>query len=235
MLSAKKLTPIHLTAQELGAQFIEMAGWQVPRVFSTVDGEEAIARQGVVLADGSATGKILVEGGSAESVLRAVTALPSLAIGQGVIGGDFGHLYRLRNELFFFHTAPGSEEAVVQKLIESAQSLAAEVSVTDVTHGQADLILIGPYSPILLSRLCGLDFHPSQFPNLTAKQSSVAKTRQLILRRDLGEYPAFSLIGARSLANYLWKTLFEAGRDLNIAPIGQAAMARLPESDEPDD
>ncbi len=234
MKSAKKLSPVHLRTQELGAQFVEMAGWQVPQAFGSVDDEEIIAREGVVLADGSATGKILVEAESAESILQTVTALPAPEIGQGVIAGEFGHLYRLRNELFFLHTWPGSEGAVVQLLEESAQSLAVEASITDVTHGQADLMLIGPFSSELLSRLCGLDFHPEQFPNLTAKQSSVAKTRQLILRRDLGEYPTFSLIGARSLADYLWETIFEAGQDLNIAPIGQAALQRMQETQETD-
>lgn len=92
------------------------------------------------------------------------------------------------------------------------------------------MILIGPHSGELLSRLGGLDFHREQFPNLTAKQSSVAKTRQLILRQDLGKHLAFSLVGDRSLATYLWRTIIEAGQDLNIAPIGQSAMVRLGES-----
>ena len=110
----------------------------------------------------------------------------------------------------------------------------AEAGERQVTHGQADLVLIGPFSMDLLSRLCGLDFHSKHFPNLTAKQSSVAKTRQLILRRDLGEHLAFSLIGARSLADYLWQMIFEAGQDLNIAPVGQSALQRLGETVEPD-
>jgi aminomethyltransferase len=233
MQSAKKLSPVHLKVQESGAQFAEVSGWQVPEVFSSIENETMSAREGVVLADGSASGKILVEGNSAASVFESVmetSSMPiSLAIGQGMSTGDHGRLYRLRDDLFFLRTPPGIEAALVQQLSESILSLSAEVSVTDITHGRADLILLGPSSIELLSRLCGLDFHPDRFPKRTAKQSSVAKTRQLILRRDFGDIPAFSLVGARSQAGYLWETIIVAGHDLNIIPIGQATLERLRE------
>ena len=87
--------------------------------------------------------------------------------------------------------------------------------------------MIGPASQELLSKVCGLDFHPSVFPNETAKQSSLAKTTQLIIRRDIGKLPAFSIIGAQSLGPYVWDTPMEAGREFGIVPIGRAALAAL--------
>jgi heterotetrameric sarcosine oxidase gamma subunit len=78
-----------------------------------------------------------------------------------------------------------------------------------------------------LSKVCGLDFHPLAFPNGWAKQSSLAKTPQLIIRRDIGELPAFSIIGVRSFAAYVWETIMEAGYELGITPIGQAAVQAL--------
>jgi heterotetrameric sarcosine oxidase gamma subunit len=99
-----------------------------------------------------------------------------------------------------------------------------------MTHGRAELRLIGPASAELLSRLCGLDFHPSAFPNLTARQSSLAKTTQLIIREDIGALPAYSLVGARSLGAYLWLAIMQAGRDLDIGPLGQAALDRVRET-----
>jgi heterotetrameric sarcosine oxidase gamma subunit len=105
------------------------------------------------------------------------------------------------------------------------------ITVTDVTHGNAELWLIGPNSAELLSRLCGLDFHDSQFPNGTAKQSSLAKTTQLIIRRDLGDVPTYALIGGRSLAAYLWQTILEAGQDWGIQPTGLAALRPLTTAD----
>jgi heterotetrameric sarcosine oxidase gamma subunit len=101
------------------------------------------------------------------------------------------------------------------------------ITVTDITPGCAELWLIGPHSPLLLSRLCGLDFHERRFPNHTAQRSSVAKTTQTIIRRDRGDLPAYALIGRRSLAAYLWQTIMEAGKDLKIQPIGLDAFKQL--------
>ena len=77
---------------------------------------------------------------------------------------------------------------------------------------------------VLLSKMCGLDFHPAEFPNGTAKQSSFAKTTQLIIRSDLNDVPAYYIIGARSLGDYLWKVIIEAGREWDLIPIGLDAL-----------
>ena len=103
------------------------------------------------------------------------------------------------------------------------------ITITDVTHGRSEILVIGPSSPELLSKLCGLDFHPSIFPDMVAKQSSFAKTSQLIIRRDIVGLVAFSIIGARSLGEYLWSTIIEAGREWDITLLGQSALNTLQE------
>lgn len=217
-----KRSPLHSTAQALAAQFADAAGWQTPEIFTGVEMETAAARQHVALADASANGKILVQGQAAAAVLLAV----SLEIGAGM-ATSLGHVYRLRPDLFFVSTLPGAEVDSVHSLQVAAPAASGLVTVTDVTHGRAEVQLIGPNSRDLLSRLCGLDFHPATFPNQSARQSSVAKTTQLIIRRDLGQLPAFALVGARSLAAYLYDTIMQAGRDLGIAPIGRAAKEEI--------
>jgi heterotetrameric sarcosine oxidase gamma subunit len=221
-----KYSPIFTIAQESGVEFVTQDGWQVPRVFSTVDKEVAAGREAVALADTSASGKIRIEGEKAESVLLGVWNVPKLDIGFGA-DIDSRQVFRLRGDLFFVRTLPGGEGEALKSLTQSDQGFDELVTVTDITHGRSELLLIGPNSAELLNRLCGLDFHPSKFPNLAAKQSSVAKIRQLILRHDLSELPVFALVGDRSLAAYLWETIMEAGRDLNIMPLGQAAIDSL--------
>lgn len=231
-----KYSPISTIAQESGVEFVIQDGWQVPRVFSTVDKEVVAGRETVALADSSANGKIRMEGETAERVLQRVWNVSKLDIGAGAEVGS-SQVFRLRDDLFFIRTSPGGEKEALNSLAQSDQGFDELVSVTDITHGRSEILLIGPNSAELLSRLCGLDFHPSKFPNLAAKQSSVAKIRQLILRRDLitsdlitgnlAELPAYALVGDRSLAAYLWETILEAGRDLNIMPMGQAALDSL--------
>lgn len=180
-------------------------------------------RNHVALADVSDRGKIFVEGGTAEAILPLASPL---SIGEGVVK-DGRAVFRLRQDQFFVSTEAEDTDTVTAELTESAQKAEGLVTVTDLTHGRSQLLVIGPKAGELLGRLCGLNFHSSQFPNLSARQSSVAKTRQLILRQDIEDYTAYVLIGSRSLAAYLWQTILEAGRDLSIQPIGQQTVDGL--------
>jgi len=200
-----KTTPIFETAKKLNAEFFEQDGWQITRKFGDGAVETAVATIHVALSDQSHNGKIRIEGNTAGAMLNAY----ELAIGAGKAVDD-GWIYRLRKDLFFVSAAGNGEETAVS-LTKQASDSPDLITVTDITHGNAELWLVGPKSAELLSRLCGLDFHNSQFRNGTAKQTSVAKTKQLIIRHDLGELPAYALIGARSLAAYLWQTIMQAG------------------------
>ncbi len=212
-----KLSPINEIAKQLNAEFVEQDGWQVAQDLGKVANMESVA-----LSDQSYNGKIRIEGRTAGAMLDADES----AIGAGK-AVEYGRVYRLRRDLFFVTTEAGAVANAAHSLTTQAANHPDLITVTDVTHGNAELWLIGPNSAELLSRLCGLDFHDSQFPNDTAKQSSVAKTTQLIIRRDLGEQPAYALIGGRSLAAYLWQTILGAGRDLGIQPIGSAVLKSL--------
>ena len=217
-----KLTPLHSIAQRLGATFTEQRGWRIPEVYTTPEAEIAAAQERIALADETPNGKLLLEGDQAESVLMEAFDLDSLQVNEGRDG-----IYRLRNDLFFISTPPGREVRARKKLTTESAASEQFVTVTDITHGRAEIGVIGPASQALLSKVCGLDFHPSAFPNETAKQSSLVKTTQLIIRCDIGELPAFSIIGAQSLGAYVWDTVMEAGREFGLVPIGRAALAEL--------
>lgn len=221
MTQPTKLSPLHNTLAARQAHFVKQAGWQVAKQLGDVDRETAVARTAVALIDQSANGKIRIEGNAAGEMLGAA----DLPVGHSQTG-EHGVLYRLRRDLFFMHTTPDDVDAATQALTAQAAAADGLITVTDVTHGNAELWLVGPRSAELLSRLCGLDFHDSQFPNGTVKQSSVAKTTQIIIRRDVDDMPAYALIGGRSYGVYLWETIMEAGQNLGIGSAGQAALAQ---------
>ncbi len=215
-----KLSPLHETARDLGAQFSESSGWRIPEAYSTPDAETASAKRGVALADETANGKLQVEGRDAETVWASA----EVAIGAGV-AVDSERVYRLRADCFFVSTSPGRDIATRRTLINRASG--RFVTVTNLTHAWSEIRVLGPDAPTLMSRVCGLDFAAAAFPDGAAKQTSVARTTQLVIRRDTAELPAFSVLGARSLAAYLWEILMEAGADLGIAPIGLGAIRAL--------
>jgi len=204
-----------------GAQLASSAGWQVAEVYTSAEAEAGLARKGVGLVDQSARGKVLVEGREAADLLGV-----GLGIGGGGALGS-GRVYRLRQDLFFISTPPGGEGEVLEGL--RGRAAGRHLSLTDLSQGRAELRLIGPAAPAVLRQLCGLDL--AEIPDGEVRQSSVAKTAQLILRRDLSGLPAYSLVGARSLGGYLWEALLEAGEGLGIAPIGWAALRLLGDSD----
>lgn len=220
-----KRTPIYELGQAAGAVFVADSGWSVIDRFPQRGGA-GLAREGVGLADRSARGKILLQGDGAGELLARWQGVRELAVHEGAACGE-GHCFRLRHDIYFLSMPPGLETATVTAGEGAVTAADGLVTITDVTHGRAELWLVGPAARQLLSRLCGLDFHPDAFPNLTAKQSSVAKTQQLVIRRDVGRNPAYALIGARSLGAYLWQTVGAAGHDLPFALLGKAGLHEL--------
>jgi 4-methylaminobutanoate oxidase (formaldehyde-forming) len=232
-----KRSPLAFIPALEGARVTEVGGWRLAAASTDVEAETRASRDQVALGDNAPYGRITLDGEAAETILRRLWSTPPLTIGQGVeVPGTEGQpplqIYRLRHDRFFVRVLqPGADEGVFQRLAEAARQAARLVTITDYSHGWAELALIGPASGELLSRLCGLDFHPRAFPDRSARQTSLAKTAQLIVHSDLAGLPSYALIGGRSLAVYLWETMMEAGGDLGLRPIGwdaYEALTRLP-------
>jgi heterotetrameric sarcosine oxidase gamma subunit len=221
-----KLTPLHPVALRLQATLTEQHGWQVAEVFNSVADELIAGRGSVALADSSSCGKMTVQGDRAGALLQRLFDLPELAVSSGA---DYptASIYRLRQDLFFAATAPAETESVSRQLTEAAAQADTLVSITDMTHAWSEIRVLGPTAPTLLSKVCGLDFHPAMFLDGMVQRTSVAKITQLIIRRDSGSLPVFALWGARSLAVYLWDVITEAGQEFGLQPIGQTALDQL--------
>ena len=227
-MAATALSPLHFRLQSLDAEFAERDGWQVAERFPEA-GPDAAAR-GVAIADESANGKLQVQGEGAEGLIRNAFASPALAVGKSasIEALGPGRVCRLRRDLFFIGTAPSAVSASLDRLrLEPQTAEKPGAAVTDLTHGRSELRLVGPAASELLSKVCGLDFDPRRFLDGDARQSSVAKTRQLIVRGDVGGLPSYSLIGGRSLGAYLWDTLMQAGAEFAMAPLGLRDLQAL--------
>lgn len=173
----------------------------------------------LALFDASHHGKIMVEGSTAARLLYGAWETPELRIGAGAEAGP-GQVYRLRSDLFLVHTPPRARAETSHFLHACAREAAGLVTVTDVTDGRLELRLRGASAASLLSRLCGLDFSAVAFPNLSARFTSLAKTRQLLARRDEDGALCFAIIGGRSLGDYVRATMIQAGYDLGmVAPM----------------
>lgn len=216
---------MHEVMHSATAMLDDQAGWLMPRAF----GSNPNGRPAVGILDRSHHGLIMVEGPAAEDLLASKDVPRPLEIGRGAITAD-GNVYRLRADQFAVITRPETVDVVLAALRSPLED-DGQVTVTDITHGRAQIQLIGAAAVDLLSRVCALDFNPSGFPHLSAARTNVANTTQLVVRNDLtlvsSNIPAFVLIGARSLGVYLWSTLLEAGSGFGIQPIGPDDLSRL--------
>lgn len=227
MTAPLKRTALHATTERLGARYVDhMGGWRFPAGYAPMADEIAAIRAGCGLADVSPHGKLQVEGEQAAEALRAAFGAVPVSVLSGQ-RASAGHLVRLRPDLFYLSTPPGRETDAAAQIEAAVSRLGVFVTVTDLTHGLADLCLLGPASAQVLSQVCGLDFRDAAFPDLACRQSSAAKTRQLIRRRDFGPLIGYSLAGDQSLAAYLWEALTTAGRHLGLRPVGVEALAAL--------
>ena len=133
---------------------------------------------------------------------------------------------RLRQDLYI-GTTPGAAAELVQELQTAARRAECFVTVTEITHGRSEIWLVGPQSRSMMAKICGLNLQPSAFPDGAAAFASVAKTSQLILRRDVAGLLCFILVGPRSLGDYLWRVLVEAGAEWQLRTAGTQALEIL--------
>lgn len=186
-------SPLHHHLESLGADFEENEGWLVSTFEARAPGH------GVALIDASHRGRVRVEGPDAAKTVKA----NGLGVGEGAsLKG--GEVFCSRPDLFFILGATSVPKTKKKSWVDCRE----------MTHGSAEIWVVGPQATRLLSRVCGLDFR--DFPNRHLKSSSVAKTTQHVFRRDFDGITAFALVGPASLAVYLWRTLTEAAHGLDL-------------------
>jgi heterotetrameric sarcosine oxidase gamma subunit len=176
----------------------------------------------VGLADATGRGLLRVRGRSAGSALSNIwNAVPG-AIGEVVSVPDDA-LARLRaDEFLFMALSPSLEVGALEAQI-AASSQTGLVTVTDMTHGHGILQLVGQHAPDVLAKLCGLDFSDTAFPDHHVAQTSLAKVAALILRLDGSGWRAYWVMVERSLAAYVWETMWAAMREFDGVRLPEAA------------
>jgi heterotetrameric sarcosine oxidase gamma subunit len=184
------------------------------------DGWEVSARRsdaGLTLTDVTATAKLQVKadanGAFAAGALpygRAVrTGAGRLEVGTGP--GEWHHLLPL---------AQGAD--LLAELTPRAAAAGELVTVLDVTHGRAAMRLTGDHAADLLAKVCAVNLSERATPDLAAFRSSVAKTVTDVVRDDVQGRRSYLLVCDRSVGQYLFDCLLDAGREFGIDEAGAA-------------
>jgi glycine cleavage system aminomethyltransferase T len=110
-------------------------------------------------------------------------------------------------------------------LIVGEPPVAAPAAATEVTSVFAELLLTGPDSFGVLAKLTSLNV--SKLANLACAQASVAHVHTIVLREDIGAFPAFHLLMSREYAEAAWEAILHAGHEFHLQPFGLEALQQL--------
>jgi heterotetrameric sarcosine oxidase gamma subunit len=192
-------------------------GWHVAVSFTGASDEAARTRESAGLADVSWMSKFNLQGPGLKNP-------PDL--------GPEAFLWSLGRLHYLMTCEPTAGDAVRTRL-QQFQKVGTEavspapIYVTDVTSVYTQLLLAGPRSRDVLSKLTSLNLSESARGNLTCAQANVAHVHAIILRKDLGGMPAFHLLVSREYGESVWDSVLDAGHEFQMTPLGLEAQQML--------
>ena len=167
------------------------------------------------LADLTGAPVVLIQGDAGEVLAEQFPDLPEQPGSLVDIPG--GVLARLTpHEFYLFGLSVGAELPGTRALNDRLIAAGSAAHATDFSHGRALLKLAGPAADEMLSKICGLDFYDLSFPTRQVKQTSAAKIKTLIVRRDEGSTLVYHLHVNRPFAQYFWDIVWDAGQEFGI-------------------
>jgi sarcosine oxidase subunit alpha len=214
-ISYIKQTALFHVHHESKASMVEHHGWQIASSFGNPSDEAARARESVGLADVSWMSKFDLQGSGLKSApdLRPEAASWLLGRRQFLLTCEPSATIGVRRRL--------------QQLQNGDAASPANIYVTEVTSAYTQLMLAGPRSREVLSKLTSLDPSEGAMGNLTCAQASLAHVHAIVLRDDLPGISAFHLLVGREYGESVWESILHAGQEFDITPFGLEAQELL--------
>jgi dimethylglycine dehydrogenase len=249
----KRTSPLHEKLIAKGGVFTEAFGWERPKwysldgrkedsglrrnnVFEVVAGECRAVRERVGVLDLSSFTKHDVTGPDAETFLNRVCAnrvssrkggivLAHGLTSMGRIESEYT-ITRLDVEHFYLLSAAAADVRNTDQLMQSKRDN-ERVTIKNITDEWGTLVLAGPRSRDLLSKITTADLSNEHYPWLTGKEIEVAGVNMRALRinyvGELGWELHMPIAHLVSTYNSVWA----AGQEFGIADFGMYALSSL--------
>ena len=216
-------------------QIPEQEGWQSINRSSIEAAEHLHTRENVSMFDMTSFSSIMVEGeGSAEFLQRMCSndmaidvdqVRYSLLLNEG--GGILADItvVRLDDEKYMVTTGGGNSPGIHGTHLK--EHAPETVSVHIEEGAKSTIGLWGPNSRLLLQRCTDEDVTNDDFPYFRARQMYVGEVPVIALRVSYVGELGWELWTPTEYGKRLWETLWEAGKGLDVRPMGGGALSSM--------
>ncbi|MEX0990997.1 MAG: glycine cleavage system aminomethyltransferase GcvT [Actinomycetota bacterium] len=232
--SDTRATSLKERHQDLGARFVEFAGWEMPVRYGSLLEEHRAVRERAGLFDVSHMGEFWITGpGAAAGLSFALVSDPaSLAAGKAeysmICAPDGGILddlivYRAEPERFLVVANAANREVVGREL--RARMAGRDATVEDSSDETGMIAIQGPRSREILSMLTRTNL--ARLRTYWIIPGLVAGRRTLIARTGYTGEDGYELFTKWEDGPVVWDALLEAGERFDIMPVGLGARDTL--------
>ncbi len=229
-----KKTNFYSIHQKLGAKIVDFAGFQMPVLYSSIINEHKAVRSSVGVFDVSHMGEVYIRGDKALDLIQHITVNDASALYDGRVqysamcypdGGIVDDLlvYRVSEKEYLLVVNASNKDKDVAWMNENNKFGA---QIDDESDEYSLLAVQGPNSKATVQKICDKNIDLEYYHFFKAKIAGVdAIVSRTGYTGELGYEIYFK--GNEQAAIALWDSLFEAGKEFNIQPVGLGARDSL--------
>jgi len=229
-----KTVPLHQLHIRLGAKMVPFAGFEMPVRYSSDLDEHHTVRNAVGVFDVSHMGEFSIKGPGALALVQKVTSNDAAALYDGKV--QYGYLpnatggvvddllvYRIAEDDYFLVVNASN----IEKDWNWIQSHNTEgVAMENLSDSLCLLAVQGPHATATLQKLTDVDLTSMEY--YTFRIGEMAGIKDIIISAT-GYTGAggFEIYVKNADAEKMWNTIFEAGAEFGIKPVGLGARDTL--------
>lgn len=235
-MTTKKLkkTAFNAMHHALGGKMVEYAGYEMPVQYKGVTHEHEMIRRSIGVFDVSHMGEISIRGKGSLELIQKITTNDASKLYPGKIqyscmpndtGGLIDDLlvYKIsKNDYLLVVNASNIQKDL--DWVKRRNSFGAEV--TNISDSVSLLAVQGPKSVKVLQSLTDINLREMESYTFTIGEFAHIPNVLISATGYTGE-SGFEIYVENKYAAHLWETIFDAGKDEGIEPIGLAARDTL--------
>ena len=229
-----KNTALFHIHKKLGAKMVPFAGYNMPVQYQGVTQEHLCVRSGVGVFDVSHMGEFFVRGKGASNFIQKITSNDVNKLFDGKVqyscfpnldGGIVDDLlvYRIKEEVFMLVVNASNIEKDWNWI---NQFLTPDVELENKSDDISLLAVQGPKAIETLQSLTDIDLSKMSYYTFE-KGTFAGEENVLVSATGYTGAGGFEIYFKNNVAEQIWNSVFEAGKEFDIKPIGLAARDTL--------